>query len=375
MSASSASRSVTVRGAGVLAGGVAAAAILVFVVIRDQAAGGTGTLTVSVVGLGLAAIVLCAIGVNMLRTGRRLAAGEAVATASYRHTFRLFGTFGAAIGLAMVARAMAVPATFGQFGHYRGDAVAAAMVGKPRHLGKAGCAECHETQAEMHLKDAHANVQCENCHGPGAEHSENDGKGGVVVDKTKDGCLMCHRKLTARPGTFAQVDWREHYKFVGVADTSIACVSCHDAHEPLFMDRDLREARLHPMIHRCRNCHVNKIDETAKRSEDHPPIFECSYCHEKTVKDFESRKHHKVACNTCHIFFPQTEYAGRIIRDADPRFCLLCHKRTAFRSKDAPAPSIDWPGHLEKIKAPPEDMKKRCIDCHRDRIHAEKGDR
>jgi hypothetical protein len=135
------------------------------------------------------------------------------------------------------------------------------------------------------------------------------------------------------------------------------------------MDRDLRTARLHPVVHRCRDCHGGpQRSPTSPRPASHPPIFECGYCHPQVVADFADRSHKQVRCSTCHLFFRQTEYAGRIIRDADPRFCLLCHREASFRSDDAP-PGITWPEHREEMGDGPEDAHKRCIDCHQENLH------
>ena len=60
----------------------------------------------------------------------------------------------------------------------------------------------------------------------------------------REACLACHLLLPERPGDFPQVVPAEHYRFVGVADPGTHCTACHDPHEPLFMDRDLRQARL-----------------------------------------------------------------------------------------------------------------------------------
>ena len=158
-------------------------------------------------------------------------------------------------------------------------------------------------------------------------------------------------------------------KRLRVADEGLACTACHDPHEPLFMDRDLRTARLHPLIQRCRDCHAGRADETLPRPDHHPAIFECRYCHAPVVADYETRPHKVVRCTTCHIFFRASAFAGRILRDADPRFCLLCHGEAEFRSNTS-APGISWPdGHLDDVADDEADRTKRCIDCHRDRIH------
>ncbi len=287
---------------------------------------------------------------------------------SYRHTTRLFLVIGIALVLAVIVRSQLVPESFGEIGHYRADAIEEATQFELRHLGREACAECHDDIVDLHAKDAHARVPCESCHGAGAKHVAAEGDGEIHRPEGKQVCLICHRMLAARPGEFAQIDVEAHFAFVGVEDPQTLCVDCHSPHEPLFMDRDLRQARLHPLIHRCRDCHIGRTDDTLPRPEGHPAIFECDYCHAEVAAGFAERPHNGVRCTACHLFFKETESAGRILRDSDPRFCLLCHRDAPFRSDDAP-PGIDWPDHRETMAEDDNDLDKRCIDCHQDRIH------
>ena len=287
---------------------------------------------------------------------------------SYRHTIRLFLAISFILVIAVIVRSQLVPESYGDLGHFRADAIGEARHFEVRHVGRAACAECHDDVVALHAKDAHARVPCESCHGAGAIHVDSDGEGEIHRPEGKQVCLICHRLLPARPGEFAQIEPEVHYRFVGVADPQTLCIDCHDPHEPLFMDRDLRQARLHPLVHRCRDCHVGRTDETLARPEGHPTIFECDYCHAEVAAGFAERPHSKVRCTTCHLFFRESESAGRILRDSDPRFCLLCHRDADFRSDDAP-PSIDWPDHREVMAEDESDLDKRCVDCHQDRIH------
>jgi len=288
--------------------------------------------------------------------------------ASYRHTFRIFGLITVAVAAALVLRSLLVPDSFGEHEHLQAAAVADALEPDVHHVGKTTCAECHDELADLHAKDAHAWVQCETCHGSGTLHVDADGDGDIHRPDGKDACLVCHRLLLARPGEFAQVKVEEHYRFVGVEDPATLCIDCHDPHEPLYMDRDLRNARLHPLIHRCRDCHPGRTDESMPRPAEHPAIFQCDYCHAEVVADFATRSHRAMRCTTCHIFFRESEFAGRILRDADPRFCVLCHGEADFRSASA-APSIAWPDHREDMAVDDGDLAKRCVDCHQENIH------
>ncbi len=285
------------------------------------------------------------------------------------HVYPVLGALVVVAVVAIAARSVAVPETFGEYGTYRAAAVTEAMERAPRHVGEAVCEECHDDIVAIHDKDVHVHVQCETCHGPGSTHVEKEDGTEIIRPQGKEFCLTCHRLLLARPGPFPQVRWKEHFEFVGVKDETIDCTACHDPHEPLYLDRDIHSARLHPLIQRCRDCHVGMQEDSSAKPPDHPQVFECGYCHEEKVKDFARRTHAKVSCTTCHLFIKESSFSGRIIRDADPRFCLLCHRDAEFRSVNS-APGIDWPAHLDDVKEGPEDEGKRCIDCHRDRIHA-----
>jgi hypothetical protein len=287
--------------------------------------------------------------------------------AGHRHAIRIFVLVGVALAGAVVARTALVPKTFGEHGHYRFAAIEEAKQLPMHHAGAAVCADCHDDIVALHDKDAHTGVTCETCHGPGLAHVDAGGDGAIRRPDGRDACLVCHRLMLARPGEFPQVTPAEHLQSVGVADLETPCITCHDPHEPLFMDRDVRTARLHPLIHRCRDCHAGRLDESLPRPAAHPAIFECNYCHPEVAADFAGLPHHEMRCTSCHLFFRESESAGRILRDADPRFCLLCHRAADYRAADA-APGIAWPEHLDEM-AGPDERDHRCVDCHQDRIH------
>jgi len=357
-----------------LLAGAAICAVLLGAIIYAGLSKEQSSVTIALLVLtGGGTVILATLGLDQLLSIHRVAGGEKLPAADYRHTLRLFVLVALVLAAALVARRLAVPESFGRYGYFRAAAVDQARDFVPRYIGEDNCAtaSCHEHKKEiaLHDKDAHAAVPCEDCHGAAWKHVADPEKNKLPKPKGKAECLTCHRQLAARPGAFPQISWREHFRFVGVKDMGIACTRCHSPHEPLYMDRDLRKARLHPLIQRCRDCHIGRSNEKLSRPEGHPAIFECSYCHRDIVRDFAEREHKKIECTTCHIFVKQSEFAGRIIRDADPRFCLLCHGNADFRSDSAP-PGIDWPDdHLDDVAEKPEDRNKSCIDCHRDKIH------
>lgn len=341
----------------------------VFLWWMDRRSGGDGPGLATWVGLAALTIALVSVGVAGLRGARNVEAGDTTPPADHRHAFRLFAVIGVLLAAGFGARLLAVPDGFGETGHFRAAAPTEARMRTPLHVGEETCAECHDEEVALHGKDVHAGVPCEDCHGPGGKHADDPEAAPLVKPSGKEPCLVCHRQLAARPTSFPQIRWKQHYAFVGVADESVECKVCHNPHEPLYLDRDVHAARLHPLVHRCEDCHRGGQDAKAQRPEGHPAIFECSYCHGDVVKDFATRTHAQVRCTTCHLFVRESDFAGRIIRDADPRFCLLCHRDAPFRSDDAP-PGIEWPAHLEDVGEEEIDPKARCVDCHRDRIHA-----
>ncbi len=285
----------------------------------------------------------------------------------YRHAIPVFVIVVSAVAAALTARHFLIPKTFGEYGHYRAAAMDDEREHATRHVGRAACSECHDDVAALHRKDAHASIECETCHGAGGKHVKNSDEP-MNPASTRDDCLVCHRRLDARPGSFPQIEWREHFAFVAVKDESTPCVKCHSGHEPLFSDRDLHAARLHPLIQRCGDCHVGRTDRSLKKPDTHPTIFECNYCHASLAKTFKQGSHSKLDCTTCHLFIKENSFSGRIVRNTDPRFCLLCHKKADFKSESGP-PMIDWPAHLKDVSSDPADAKTACVSCHQEQIH------
>jgi len=127
------------------------------------------------------------------------------------------------VGSYLVARAFLTPASFGQYGWYRGDALME-RASLPRvYAGKAACVECHDDQARQLAKFGHKTLSCEVCHGPGEEHVENFDVKLTVL--THGHCLRCHEINPSRPAWHKQIDPREHYP-------GDKCTECHIPHAP-----------------------------------------------------------------------------------------------------------------------------------------------
>jgi hypothetical protein len=298
-------------------------------------------------------------------------------------------------------RQLLLPDTFGTIGYYRAGSLKDILKLKKIYQGKEACAPCHDN-FEILEKDVHYQGQCENCHGPGNVHIaqieeflkqnnvtpaesgkypkealETIPKELVKMPKeyTLEGCLYCHRKLESRPSDFAQVDPKEHYRDLHVVDDSTRCVECHNPHEPLFLLDPVSEARIHPTIFECEQCHKERPEKSYKDAANHPVIFECEDCHAAIAQDFKKREHKSMRCTACHLFHRENEMSGRIFKNGNKQFCLLCHEKKPFKDQ-ASLPQIDVSKHLQEM---PEAMRKdaksimnsktACLECHYNFIH------
>ena len=141
------------------------------------------------------------------------------------HLLRLAAVVGAGIIIFVVLRSYLVPKSYGQYGHYRGDALAEVKSQPIAYAGHQACEACHSDVLELKTQGKHARVNCEACHGPLARHA--DDPGGVTPEKldTAKLCVRCHEANTAKPKQFPQVDSAEH-------SAGLACNECHKPHSP-----------------------------------------------------------------------------------------------------------------------------------------------
>src|SRR6266540_3306549 len=87
----------------------------------------------------------------------------------------------------IVARHLLTPASFGQYGHYRGAALGEISARQLMFAGVKACNECHDETFEVQAKDKHKPVSCEACHGPSRAHAKNPDL--PLVKLTNDTCL------------------------------------------------------------------------------------------------------------------------------------------------------------------------------------------
>jgi hypothetical protein len=115
------------------------------------------------------------------------------------HLVRLAVAFVCVFVLSLLIRAHFVPKSFGEFGHYRGDALAE-LSSKPIHYaGHQACELCHPDEAGLKKTGKHAGVNCESCHGPLAKHAEDPTSLVPELPNTTVLCPRCHEANIAKP--------------------------------------------------------------------------------------------------------------------------------------------------------------------------------
>jgi predicted CXXCH cytochrome family protein len=136
------------------------------------------------------------------------------------------------VGLIIVGGRILVPEDFGvhgrnfTYGYHRLSSLQDWKDVSVKHQGRDYCAGCHQDNIQSLQGSVHAPVQCENCHGPGANHP------GVVpkltIDTSRELCLRCHASLgypNSNRGAMPSIVDRRHMR-------RRECSKCHDPHNP-----------------------------------------------------------------------------------------------------------------------------------------------
>ena len=141
------------------------------------------------------------------------------------HLFRFALLFVVGFVIFLVVRHFVVPKSFGEYGHYRGAAIAE-IASHPIHFaGQETCEACHADVLEITKSGKHANVHCEACHGPLANHSIDPNSVHPPKLDTATLCVRCHAASAAKPKVFPQVVTDQH-------SGGLACETCHRPHTP-----------------------------------------------------------------------------------------------------------------------------------------------
>jgi hypothetical protein len=141
------------------------------------------------------------------------------------HLFRLAAVFAVGLLLFFVIRGFLVPRSFGQYGHYRGEALTDLAARPINFAGHATCETCHADVLEKKKDGKHARVNCEACHGPLAKHADDPTSVQPAKLDTAVLCVRCHEQNAAKPSAFPQVAPAEHAN-------DLTCDTCHQPHSP-----------------------------------------------------------------------------------------------------------------------------------------------
>ena len=144
------------------------------------------------------------------------------------HLVRLAIVFVVVFLVFLLIRAHFIPKSFGQYGHYRGDALVELSSKPLSYAGHQACEDCHGDVVSMKTAGKHTGVNCENCHGPLAGHVENPVSVTPQLPDTALLCPSCHETNIAKPKNFPEVVSAKH-------SGGAVCKSCHQPHSPLLL--------------------------------------------------------------------------------------------------------------------------------------------
>ena len=123
-----------------------------------------------------------------------------------------------------VARYFLTPPSFGEYGWYRGAALAELATRDRVYAGKKACEECHADEYEKLTKHEHKSLSCESCHGPGEAHVR------TIPGRTDDrSCITAFACGATRP-TPRGPKW--HKQIVSKNHYPGKCTECHVPHSP-----------------------------------------------------------------------------------------------------------------------------------------------
>jgi ABC-type nickel/cobalt efflux system permease component RcnA len=141
------------------------------------------------------------------------------------HLLRLAAVMLIALVAFVALRAAVIPSSFGQYGHYRGAAIAEIAARPIAHAGHDTCEVCHTDVVEKKKQGKHVVVACEACHGAQARHADDPTTVTPAKLDTAVVCARCHEANSAKPKDFPQVVTADH-------SGGLACDTCHQPHKP-----------------------------------------------------------------------------------------------------------------------------------------------
>src|ERR1700760_2448256 len=106
------------------------------------------------------------------------------------HLFRFAGLFVLAFIVFLVVRGYVVPKSFGQYGHYRANAIAEIGARPVRYAGHEACETCHTEISDVKKKGKNEHVNWRAGHEPLAKHAEDPSS---VTPVKPDTAVLCAR--------------------------------------------------------------------------------------------------------------------------------------------------------------------------------------
>jgi len=152
------------------------------------------------------------------------------------HLVRLAAVMAIAVVAFLIMRAAVVPRSFGQYGHYRGAAIAEISSRPIAFAGHDVCEGCHSDVADLKKQGKHVVVSCEACHGALARHADDPTSVTPAKLDTAILCARCHEANSAKPKAFPQVVTADH-------SGGMACITCHQPHRPKIETETKTEAK------------------------------------------------------------------------------------------------------------------------------------
>ena len=164
------------------------------------------------------------------------------------------------------------------------------------------CFQCHSTGPlalgdRFSLRPRELGIRCEACHGPGRDHVQAIGSGNLEAARAAVGnparlggadllsfCGACHRPPASSGEVVDWSDpWNVRHQPVYLArsacyqrsDDALACMRCHDPHEPLERAAARAEGR-------CMDCHAEALPPVAACRQS--PQRDCADCHMPVVE-------------------------------------------------------------------------------------------
>lgn len=149
------------------------------------------------------------------------------------HVWRPLIIVAVIIAMLMLGHNFLVPQDFGiwergyMYGWHRKGNETDWKAVKVRYRTTAYCKSCHEDKYNDLHRSPHADIMCENCHGPALNHPDDPPT--LKIDRRRELCIRCHSLLPYRDsvrGAIRGIIPVTHYP-------GAECVMCHYPHNPL----------------------------------------------------------------------------------------------------------------------------------------------